>query len=145
MTMTRHAWAGAAVLCFALAGCDHPAETGGTAMASSLGGSFRDEVFEVRVGETAEKVKGASVTSGFFRAANVLPLVGRLFLDEEYQTADARVVMISASFWQRRFGGDPALIGRSLSVNQQQRTVVGILPKTFQFPTDSQLWIPQNR
>jgi len=90
-------------------------------------------------------VNGASVTSAFFREAKVLPMVGRLFLDKEYQSADARVVVIAASFWQRRFGGDPALIGRTLTVNQQQRTVVGILPKTFQFPGDAEIWIPQNR
>jgi len=107
--------------------------------------SFRAEVFEVRIGEAPEKVSGVSVTSDFFRKANVLPMVGRLFLDQEYQIADARVVVIAASLWRRRFGGDPALIGRTLSVNQQQRTVVGILPKTFQFPTDAELWIPQNR
>jgi hypothetical protein len=139
--LTRLAWAGAAALCFLLAGCDHPAES---AASTPSADSFRAEVFEGRIGETIEKVNGASVTSAFFREANVLPMVGRLFLDKEYQIADARVVVIAASFWQRRFGGDPALIGRTLSVNQQQRTVVGILPKTFQFPTDAELWMPQN-
>jgi putative ABC transport system permease protein len=84
------------------------------------------------------------VTSAFFREAKVAPMVGRLFLDKEYQIADARAVVIAASFWQRRFGGDPALVGKALSVNQQQRTVVGILPRTFQFPTDAELWMPQN-
>ena len=140
--MTRHAWAGAAALCLALAGCQRPAESAGSTPSAD---SFRAEVFEVRVGETVEKVNGASVTNAFFREANVSPMVGRLFLDEEYQIAGARVVMIAASFWQRRFGGDPALIGRTLNVNQQQRTVVGILPKTFQLPTNAELWMPQNR
>ena len=142
VNMTRHAWAGAAALCFALAGCGHPSES---AVSTPSADSFRAEVFEVRIGEATEKLKGASVTSSFFREANVLPMVGRLFVDEEYQIADARVVMIAASFWRRRFGGDPALIGRTLSVNQQQRTVVGILPETFQFPTDAELWAPQSR
>jgi hypothetical protein len=90
-------------------------------------------------------VNGASVASAFFREAKVLPMVGRLFLDKEYQIADAGVVVIAASFWQRRFGGDPAVIGRTLSVNGQQCTLVGILPMTFQFPTNAELWIPQNR
>ena len=140
--MTRHAWAGAAALCFALAGCDHPAVSSVSTPSSD---SFRAEAFEVRIGEATEKVNGASVTSAFFREAKVLPMVGRLFLDKEHQSADARVVVIAASFWQRRFGGDPALIGRTLTVNQQQCTVVGILPKTFQFPSDAEIWIPQNR
>src|SRR5215467_1774824 len=140
--MIRRAWAAAPALCFALAGCDHPAESVASTPSAD---SFRAEVFDVRIGEATEKLKGASVTSSFFREANVLPMVGRLFVDEEYQIADARVVMIAASFWRRRFGGDPALIGRTLSVNQQQRTVVGILPETFQFPADADLWLPQSR
>ena len=140
--MTRYAWAAAGALCLALAGCDHPAES---AASTPSANSFRAEVFEVRIGEVTEKVGGASVTSVFFREAKVPPLVGRLFLDKEYQIADARVVVIAASFWQRRFGGDPALIGRTLNINQQPCTLVGILPMTFQFPTNAELWIPQNR
>jgi hypothetical protein len=140
--MTCYACVAAAALCFALAGCDHPAEsTASTPPADS----FRAEVFEIRIGEAREKVNGALVTSAFFREAKVPPLVGRLFLDKEYQIADARVVVIAASFWQRRFGGDPALIGRTLSINQEQYTLVGILPTTFQFPTNAELWMPQNR
>jgi putative ABC transport system permease protein len=85
------------------------------------------------------------VTNAFFREAKVLPLLGRLFLDEEYRAASPRVVVIATSLWQRRFGGDPALIGKTLSVNERQYTVVGILPETFQFPTGAELWMPQNR
>src|SRR5215475_13357918 len=135
--MRHHAWAGAAVLCFALASCDHAPESGALAPSAD---SFRAEVFEVRIGEATEKVNGASVTSAFFREAKVLPMVGRLFLDQEYQGAGTRVVVIAASLWQRRFNGDPGLIGRTLRVNQEERTVVGILPKTFQFPTNAELW-----
>jgi putative ABC transport system permease protein len=107
--------------------------------------SFRAEPFEVRVGEAIEKVNGASVTNAFFRETKVLPMLGRVFLDEEYQAASTPVVVIAASLWQRQFGGDPALIGKTLSVNQRQCTIVGILPKTFQFPTGAELWMPQNR
>lgn len=112
---------------------------------SSLCGQLPGRGLEIRIGEAREKVNGASVTSTFFREAMALPMVGRLFLDKEYQVADARVVVIAASLRQRRFGRDPALIGRTLSVNQQQRTVVGVLPKTFQFPTDAELWIPHSQ
>lgn len=140
--MTRNAWAGAAALCFALTGCGRPAKS---AASNPSAESFRAEVFEIRAGETAEHVKGASVTSAFFREANVPPLVGRLFLDQEYQCTGAPVVVIAASYWQRRFGGDPAAIGRKLLVDQEQRTIVGILPNRFQLPTGAEIWIPQNR
>lgn len=132
----------AMVLCFLLVACSRPPESANHPPSAN---TFHVELFEVRVGEVIENVKGAAVTSAFFREANVLPLLGREFLDEEYQTASARVVVMAASRWQRQFGGDPALIGKGLHINAQQYTVVGILPKTFQFPTGAELWIPQNR
>ena len=140
--MTRHSWIGAAALCLTLAACNGPAEP---AASTPSADSFRAEPFEVPVGETIEKVNGASVTNAFFREAKVLPMLGRVFLDEEYQVAGAPVVVIAASLWRRQFGGDPALIGKTLGVNQRQCTIVGILPKTFQFPTGAELWMPQNR
>lgn len=132
----------AMALCFMLVACNRPAES---ADHPPSAGSFHVELFEIRVGEAIENVNGAAVTSAFFREARVLPLLGREFLDEEYQTASARVVVMAASLWQRQFGGDPALIGKSLHINERQYAVVGILPKTFQFPTGAELWIPQNR
>ena len=58
---------------------------------------------------------------------------------------DTPAVVIAASLWQRQFAGDLALIGKTLSVNQRQYTIVGILPKSFQFPAGAELWMPQNR
>lgn len=132
----------AMALCFMLVACNRPTESANHPLSAD---SFHVELFEVRVGEAIENVNGAAVTSAFFREANVLPLLGREFLDEEYQTASVRVVVMAASLWQRQFGGDPALIGKSLHINEQQYTVVGILPKTFQLPTGAELWIPQDR
>ena len=132
----------AMALCFMLAACNRPTESASNPPSAD---SFHVELFEVRVGEAIENVNGAAVTSAFFREANVLPLLGREFLDEEYQTASARVVVMAASLWRRQFGGDPSLIGKSLHINEQQYTVVGILPKSFQFPTGAELWIPQDR
>jgi putative ABC transport system permease protein len=140
--MTRHAWIGAAVLCLTLAACNGPAKPAASIPSAD---SFRAEPFEVRVGEAIERVNGALVTNAFFREAKVQPLLGRVFLDEEYQVAAVPVVVIAASLWQRQFGGDRAIIGKTLSVNQQRCTIVGILPKTFQFPTGAELWMPQNR
>jgi hypothetical protein len=125
-----------------MAACNSPPES---AFPLPPADSFRTEPFEVRVGDDLEKVNGASVMNPFFREAKVLPLVGRLFLDEEYQAASPCVVVMAASLWKRRFGGDAALIGKTLTVNERQCTVVGILPQTFQFPAGVELWMPQNR
>lgn len=126
---------------FMLAACNRPTQS---ATPPPPADSFQVEPFEVHSGELIEKVSGAAVTSAFFRKASVLPLLGREFLDGEYGTPGARVVVIAASFWQRRFGGDPVLIGRTLQINERQYTIVGILPTTFQFPAGVEIWIPGN-
>ena len=141
LMMTRHAWTGAAALFLTLAACNGPAQPAATPSAES----FRTESFEVRVGEAIEKVNGATVTNAFFREAKIRPMLGRMFLDEDYQAVGTPVVVIAASLWQRQFGGNPAAIGKTLSVNQRQCTIVGIMPKTFRFPTDAELWMPQKR
>ena len=132
----------ATALCLMLGACNSSTEP---AAPPPSAGSFHAELFEISLGQAREKVSGAVVTGAFFRDANVLPLLGREFLDEEYQTANPRVVIMAASLWQRRFAGDPALIGRTLNINGRQHTIVGILPNTFQLPTGAELWVPQNR
>ena len=83
------------------------------------------------------------VTSGFFDALNVSPLYGRTFLPEEYEPGKGQVVVIGYGLWQRRFGGDPNLVGRQLTLNGQPHTVVGILPPDFQYPPGRELWAPR--
>ena len=83
------------------------------------------------------------VTAGFFDALNVTPLYGRTFLPEEYEPGKGQVIVIGYGLWQRRFGGDPNLVGRQLTLNGQPHTVVGILPPDFQYPPGRELWAPR--
>jgi len=83
------------------------------------------------------------VTAGFFDALNVSPLHGRTFLPEEYEPGKGQVIVIGYGLWQRRFGGDPNLVGRQLTLNGQPHTVVGILPPDFQYPPGRELWAPR--
>ena len=83
------------------------------------------------------------VTAGFFDALNVSPLYGRTFLPEEYEPGKGQVIVIGYGLWQRRFGGDPNLVGRQLTLNGQPYTVVGILPPDFQYPPGRELWAPR--
>jgi len=140
--MASYAWAATAALCLTLTGCGHLGESPAP---SPPADSFRVETFEIRIGDATEKVNGAAVTGAFFRETKAQPVLGRLFLDEEYQTAGGGVVLLGDSLWQRRYSGDPKVIGSALTVNQQQRTVVGILPKTFSFPPGAEVWIPTVR
>src|SRR5882672_10168970 len=77
----------------------------------------------------AEKVSGSIVTAGFFRTLGVSPVLGRDFLYEEDRGGlDNRVVILGNRFWRERFGGDPEVIGKTLRLDDQVYTVVGVLP-----------------
>jgi hypothetical protein len=82
----------AATLCLTQAACNRRAESAASVPSAE---SFKVGLFEVRLGEVVEKVNGALVTSAFFREAKFLPLVGRVFVEEEYQRADTGVVVVA--------------------------------------------------
>ncbi len=71
------------------------------------------------------------VTEGFFDALGVRPALGRAFRAEDHRPGGARVALIAHSLWQRRFGGDPAIVGRGLPLEDTTYTVVGVLPADF--------------
>jgi putative ABC transport system permease protein len=90
-----------------------------------------------------ERFTGATVTWNMFPMLGIQPVLGRQFRQDEDQPGAARVVMLSDGVWKRRYAGDPAIVGRTLTVNGNPHTVVGIMPPKFQFPELAQLWIPQ--
>ncbi|WP_306598607.1 ABC transporter permease [Geothrix sp. 21YS21S-2] len=69
----------------------------------------------------------------FFRVVGVAPALGRGFLPEEDATGASRVVILSHGFWMRQFGGDPAVVGRSVSLDGSDALVVGVMPRGFRF------------
>jgi predicted permease len=90
-----------------------------------------------------ERVKGAQVTASFFDVLRVTPVHGRLFRLDEDQPGAPPVTVISEGLWRRRFGADPAVVGRALRMNDQLVTVVGIVPSTLQFPERGTVaWLP---
>jgi putative ABC transport system permease protein len=92
-----------------------------------------------------EQLQGAAVTVDFFRLLGHAPLHGRTFLPEEALKDRNRVAVLSHALWQRRFGGDPAIVGSALVLDGRPVTVVGIMPPRFDFPRHpgpSQLWVP---
>jgi putative ABC transport system permease protein len=90
-----------------------------------------------------EKVEAQAVTANFFPLLGVAPVRGRSFAPEEDQPEGNKVVLLSYSLWQRRFGGDPELIGKELLLDGQQHTVIGVMPSGFQFlAKETDLWLP---
>ena len=93
-----------------------------------------------------ERIQGAVVTTNLFSLLGVQPGTGRGFLAEEEKPESPRTVIVSNELWQRRFGSDPDLVGKTLTLNGNQVTVVGIMPPAFEFefPITRQveMWLP---
>src|SRR6267143_6847292 len=89
-----------------------------------------------------QPVLGCRVSSNFFDVLGVTPAAGRLFAPAEEQTGADQVAVLSHGMWQRRFGSDPQLIGKTIQLNQRGYTVIGIMPKDFDYPVPVELWVP---
>ena len=90
-----------------------------------------------------ERVMAFSVTENFFPLFGVQPVLGRNFLPEEDRPGANKVVMLSHSLWQSRYGGDRQILNRQILLNGEKHTVVGVMPAGFQFmEREVRLWVP---
>ena len=90
-----------------------------------------------------ERVFAPSASANFFSMLGVEPFLGRTFQPGEDKQGAPRVTVLTYGLWQRRFGGDPNIVGQSLTINGQSYTVVGVLPASFQFALrNADLWQP---
>ena len=103
---------------------------------------IRHATFNLAGGDRAERAQGARVSANFFRVFGVQPLLGRAFAKDEETVGNDRVIVLSDAYWRRRFGGDPTIVGRQLSVNGWQYTVVGVMPRKFAYPPEAEVWSP---
>ncbi|HEV2387015.1 MAG TPA: ABC transporter permease [Candidatus Acidoferrales bacterium] len=98
--------------------------------------------FNVTAAGSPERVEGAAVSPSLFPMLGVSPVLGRAFLPEEAQPGRDRELLLGYGLWQRRFGGDPGIVGRTLEANGAPMLVVGVLPKGFDYPFQAELWQP---
>jgi len=91
-------------------------------------------------GAEPERVPRAGVTTSFFNVLGVEPMLGRTFLPEEDKPNAQTVAIISHGLWKRRFGGDPGVIGKQISISARPMTVVGVMPPGFEYPEQTQVW-----
>jgi predicted permease len=115
-------------------------------MANYLDQRARNTVFEQFVALTwentsfanrdqpAERLFELRTTGNFFALFGVPPLMGRAFTDEDDRAGAEPVVVLSHGFWQRRFNGDPSIVGRSLRLDGRNATVIGVMPRDFEYP-----------
>lgn len=101
-----------------------------------------NESYNFAGGGEPERLQGRLVSAGFLSTLKVKPLLGRDFVAGDDRPGATPTVLISHAFWSRRFNADPAIIGRPIALNDQTYTVVGILPRDFQFDLDADVTIP---
>lgn len=92
--------------------------------------------------EEAERVAGFRVSANFFEALGVQPALGRTFTTAEETVGNHRRVILSHGLWQRRFGGDRGVLGRTVLVDAVPYEIVGVAPDGFNFPLGSDIWSP---
>jgi putative ABC transport system permease protein len=105
--------------------------------------SYRPGENSVTTGPAAEYGRVASVDAQFFRVFAVEPIIGRTFRPDEVGPGAPAQVLISHSYWQSRLGGDTRVLDRTIRVGNASRSIIGVLPAGFQFPGQTDVWLPQ--
>jgi putative ABC transport system permease protein len=98
--------------------------------------------FEFKDRAAREGVSAAFVSASFFDTLRARPILGRTFLANEDEPAAERVLILSYGLWQRRFAGDPAVVGTKVTGGDGPFTIVGVMPGEFGFPQGAELWTP---
>jgi putative ABC transport system permease protein len=96
--------------------------------------AYEHQSFILTGGDEPERVVGLNVSTNFFQTLGVKPALGRDFLAEEDKYGGPRVVVLSHGLWQRRFAGDQQVIGRTMTINSETYTVIGVLPQGGEYP-----------
>jgi len=105
--------------------------------------AIRDGVWNLTDAGEPIRTEGAMVSASLFRLLQVRPILGRLFTPEEDGAAPSRVVVLGYGLWTDRFGADPSIVGRTIRLSDEPYTVLGIMPRGFQFPdAEDQIWAP---
>ncbi len=93
-------------------------------------------------GLVAERVAGVFISASTFRILEEQPILGREFRLDDDRAGAARVAIIAAAVWKNRYGGDRGIIGRTITINGESATVVGVMPDGFRFPLVHDVWQP---
>jgi putative ABC transport system permease protein len=93
-------------------------------------------------GDRPEQLHGIHVSEGYFRLFGAPVVLGRTFTRQEDSPNGGKVVVLSYGLWQRKFGGDPSIVGKSLSLGNEPYTIVGVLGKEFLSDPQADIWLP---
>jgi predicted permease len=101
-----------------------------------------EQDFNYTAGEWPERLLGATVSWQWFDVFGVRPILGRVFRPEEDQPNANREVVLAYGAWKRLFGGDPAIVGKTVQLNQESYQIVGVMGPEFAWPDQADLWTP---
>lgn len=88
--------------------------------------------------DDAQSIEGVAITPEIFDVLGVPPLLGRGFMQEEAKDQGTRVVVLTYPLWQRAFGGDPKILGQSITISARSYTVIGVMPPKWKFPIEDE-------
>ena len=101
-----------------------------------------DRTVIIAGGEKPERLLGTEISWDAFGLMGVSPMLGRNFTAADAAAGAENVVLLSASFWTRRYGGAPEIVGTSITLNNQPTTVIGVMPAGWRYPDFTDVWTP---
>jgi putative ABC transport system permease protein len=104
--------------------------------------AIQEATFIISDGDKPERYLGGQISADAFSFLGVQPILGRLFRPEEDQLNAPPVALIGYDVWQTHFGGDRAIVGKTITINGKQTTIVGVMPKGWRFPEICDMWTP---
>ena len=106
---------------------------------------WRSLLFTITGSGDAEQVHGSQVSGNFFRMLGVGPAIGRDFSKEDQQPGHEQVAILSYALWQRHYGGDSGILGKSILLDEKPYTIIGVLPRSFSLygiAPELDVWVP---
>ncbi len=126
---------------FGASGVDYVAFKKEATSFSSIGVAL-PKSFKLIGTERPEHVEGAAISAGYFQTLGINPVLGRSFSPADDRAGADAVAILSHDIWQRNFGGDPKIIGRTITLANRIYSVVGVMPAGFDLPEGAQVWVP---
>jgi putative ABC transport system permease protein len=103
---------------------------------------FRGTLLNLTGADKPVRLQGRAVSWNFFRMLGVHPQLGRMFVEQDDKAGAERTTLLSHALWQSKFGGDPAIAGKAISLNGDTYTVIGVMPPGFEFFRQDDLFVP---
>jgi predicted permease len=103
---------------------------------------YSGDAFTLRIAEEPKNMFATQVSANFLSTLGVKPFLGRDFVDNDVQTDGPHAALLSYQFWQSDFGGDTNAVGRVVQVDNLPVTIVGVLPRNFEFFNSTPMWVP---